>query len=146
MGTRKLSPNRDEAVGKILDGEAIIINLSTGAYFSMIGVGAAIWQAIEEGRTVEEATAAITAAYEVNDDVARADVERLVDELAAQHLIHVEEIAAPAASATAAREFARTVYEAPVLNIYTDMLEMLALDPPMPVIGELPMDWSKEPA
>src|SRR5262245_11602755 len=87
MSDRRVMRNQSTVVAKILDGEAIIINLLTGAYYSTGGVGAAIWQCVEDQRTVAEIVAAITAAYDVSQSVAEQDVRRLLDELAAEELV-----------------------------------------------------------
>ena len=44
MPTEKfVRANPDEVAAKVVQGEAIIINLATGVYYSMTGVGAAAW-------------------------------------------------------------------------------------------------------
>jgi len=148
---RRVTANREEAVGKILDGEAIIINLVTGAYYSTIGPGAVVWQAIEEGRTLDDIVSAVTRDYDVSEPIARLDVERLVREMAAENLVRTEDVASgsveplPPGASPLSRDRARAVYESPVFHIYRDMSDLLALDPPMPVFGEPPADWESEP-
>ena len=39
----RLKPNEEEVAAKVLDGEAILINLSNGAYYSTDKRGAFIW-------------------------------------------------------------------------------------------------------
>lgn len=151
---RRVTVNRDEAVGRILDGEAIVINLVSGAYYSTIGPGAVIWQGIEDGCTVDELVAAVTRAYDVGDEIARQDVERLVREMAAENLVRTEEATVTGAlastspgatSPSAPPASERAAYESPALHIYRDMSDLLALDPPMPVLGEPPADWENDP-
>jgi hypothetical protein len=146
MRERKPSPNRERAVGKVIDGEAIIIDLVSGAYFSITGIGAVVWQAIEEGRTVGDIWSRIAEGHDVDAVTARRDVEQLVDTLLERGLIVVDEVEAPVPEPGPIAAVGRVPYEASALHVYTDMLEMLALDPPMPVIGALPTDWPKDSA
>lgn len=133
----RLAPNTDEVVAKTLEGEVIIINLTTGAYYSTAGVGAAIWQAIERRQSEPEIVSHLLRAYEVTEDTARADVARLLREFREEDLI----VDMPGDTAVILPETTpevRQSYEAPVIDIYRDMRDMLALDPPMPVLGAPP--------
>ena len=47
---KRLIPNKKEVAVKIMDGEAIFINLSSGVYYSMDSIGAIIWEMIENGQ------------------------------------------------------------------------------------------------
>ena len=144
MPTRRITPNTKEAVGKVLDGEAIIINLVSGAYYSTAGVGATIWQAIEKGWTVRQIVAVVVAEYEVEESVVRLDVDRLLGELSDEHLVSFDD-ADEAEVHGAVSAATRRPYEPPVLNIYRDMSDLLALDPPMPAFGNPPGEWDGKP-
>ena len=58
----RLRPNEAEVAAKVLDGEAIIINLSNGIYYSMDKVGGLIWEMIERGRSLQEIVESIASA------------------------------------------------------------------------------------
>lgn len=143
MPVDRLRPNEGEVAAKVFDGEAILINLSTGAYYSMAGVGGLVWELIEQGHGLDEIAAAVTARYEVPTDVVRADVERLAGELVREKLVILAPTAAPGVAVTGAPGGPRLPYVAPVLNIYRDMGDLLALDPPMPALDEIP--WKEPP-
>jgi hypothetical protein len=133
----RLQPNREEVAAKVLDGEAIMINLSNGTYYSMDKVGGFVWELLEEGHALPEIVAAIAARYDVAQEQAQSDVERLAAELIEEKLV------IPSNSASSREELQqqfseRLSYEAPVLHIYRDMADLLALDPPMPGMGETP--------
>ena len=145
MLTQRISPNKNGAIGKILDGEAIIINLVTGSYYSTTGAGATIWQAIENRPTIPQIVALLTAEYDVDERVAREDVDRLLEELKREDLVLFEEMEAELHQAVPSSA-ARAPYESPVLTVYRDMSDLLALDPPMPVFGNVPKDWDGEPS
>jgi hypothetical protein len=135
-------PNDREVSAKVIDGEAIIIRLSDGIYYSMDGAGAVVWSLIEDRRSSADIATALATAFGVSRDQAEQDVVRLLQELRSERLI-VESVgdASPApSSAVATGE--RAPYVPPALQIYRDMGQLLALDPPTP--GLMDIDW-KDP-
>jgi hypothetical protein len=132
----RVRPNTDDVAAKVIDGEAIIMNLSNGLYFSMDRVGSAVWEMVEAGLSVDEMTSRLDAHYDVDLDAVREDVSRLVSELLAEELVLVTEAgpSSPPADVGAADH----PYSPPTLNKYDDMADLLALDPPMPGLGTVP--------
>lgn len=137
----RFRPNEQEVAAKVLDGEAIIINLSNGIYYSMDKVGGVLWALLAEGHSLQEILAAIVARYDVSPERARADLERLAAELLQENVVLASDHAPPPREHPEPRQ--KLPYESPQLNIYRDMGDLLALDPPMPGLEEIP--W-KEPA
>ena len=132
----RVRPNTADVAAKVIDGEAIIMNLSNGLYFSMDRVGSAVWEMVEAGLSVDEMSSTLDARYEVESDVVQDDVRRLVSELLAEELVLVTDAEpSPAPSDTTAADHP---YAPPKLNKYDDMADLLALDPPMPGLGTLP--------
>jgi hypothetical protein len=136
--------NDREVAAEVFDGEAIILNLATGAYYSIDKAGALIWILVVGGHSLEETVATLVARYEVPEDRARADVEQLADALVREELVKVADghrvVAPPPEPVT----HQRLPYTSPALNIYRDMGAMLALDPPMPRLDEIPWKESGE--
>lgn len=138
--------NAREVAAKVVDGEAVLINLSNGKYYSMTGSGGAIWELLVVGGTVAGMARQLAQRFDVGPDVALRDVAGLVKVLGKEGLViagagHVGEPAAlPAAGA------AREAYESPHLHTYTDMGELLALDPPMPGLDDIPWVPPDDPA
>jgi len=132
-----LKPNDTHVAAKVFDGEAIIMNLTTGMYFSADKVGASVWELIEKGGSVNSITDWLTKRYDVDTDRVREDLERLTKQMLDEGLIVVSEGVTFAPSHSGERT--RLPYESPTLNRYDDMAELLALDPPMPGIG----DWNR---
>ena len=131
----RLSPNKDEVAAKVMVGEAIMINLSNGTYYSMDGVGGAIWELIEREHSLQEMAAVLVARYDVETDGAQADVERLAAQLVEENLVLPYE-GEPAQKEPPPELENNLPYESPSLNIYRDMADLLALDPPMPGFQE----------
>jgi hypothetical protein len=69
------------------DDELVVLHLGVGAYFSLDPVGSTIWDQLTAGKTPEETVAVLVAEYDVNEPTARADVERLAEELVAAGLL-----------------------------------------------------------
>lgn len=85
----RLHPNDQECASKVIDGEAVIINLSNGTYYGMDRVGSAIREMVSDGHSMGEMIAALAARCDVTTDRAERDVRRLADELLAEKLVLV---------------------------------------------------------
>ena len=70
-----------------IDGETLIINVETGYYFSLDGVGSLIWSMLAEGIDERDMIARIVSEYEVDESTARDDLHALVDVLAGEQLV-----------------------------------------------------------
>lgn len=133
--TDHVEPNLDIAAGEVIDGEAIIINLATGVYYSMPGVGGDIWSLIAARHSVASIVDHLAAAYDTDPAAARHDVHAILEALLGESLIRVT---ANGNGAHAPETVAsKKPYAAPVLQIYRDMEELLALDPPAPGLNEI---------
>jgi hypothetical protein len=128
--------NNQDAVAKVLSGEVILLNLTSGMYFSMDGVGTTIWQLLERGHSPEQVAGAVSEQHDVTRERVTADVLRITEELVDAGLIVPTDRPAPALDESPAAEDLR--YEEPRLNTYGDMSDLLALDPPMPGIIDTP--------
>jgi hypothetical protein len=123
-------PNEQHVAAKVMDGEAILINLGTGAYYSIPSTGGFIWSLIERKFSLNEIVRSVAANYDIDRDQAERDVMRLCGELHREGLVLVSptgntETNLPALST-------RLAYQIPSLEKFTDMAEMFALDPPLP--------------
>jgi len=116
-----------DVIHETFEGEVIIANLQGGSYYTLGGVGLDVWTALAAGVPVGAVVAAIAEAFgrdaqEVADTVAHL-VARLTDE----HLLTGPTPAAPGA-ATEVVVTADT-FEEPTFERYTDMQQLLLLDP-----------------
>jgi hypothetical protein len=139
---RRWQPNDREVSAKVIDGEAIIIRLSDGIYYSMDGAGAVVWALIEDRRSSADIAATLAATFDVSREQTEQDVVGLLQELRTERLIveSVDGVSPPAASPVDVD--GRAPYVPPALHIYRDMGQLLALDPPTP--GLMDIDW-KDP-
>jgi hypothetical protein len=86
---------RDGVLHQQLDDETVLLELSTETYYGLDEVGTRVWQLLKDHRTIDPIVAALMAEYEVDEGTLRADVERLVGELAAVGLIQVKPAPGP---------------------------------------------------
>jgi hypothetical protein len=135
----RLRINDDEVAAEIVDGEAVVINLGTGMYYTLAGIGCEAWAMVEQRLSLAEMSERLAARYRVAPATVLGDLQRLAGELLDEGLVCpaadpsgiVSQVAAahdPAAAGPA--------YAPPELCRYTDMAEVLALDPPLPVLKD----------
>jgi len=139
-------PRNEEVAAKVIDGEAIIINLANGVYYSMDKVGAFVWDLLQARYTLEEVIAAVTTRYDVSREQAESNVSELVHELVQENLVVASENGVSGAAQRQIEEQEKVPYEIPKLNIYRDMGDLLALDPPVPGLGDTPWKEPEEPS
>ncbi|MCL4835354.1 MAG: PqqD family peptide modification chaperone [Caldilineaceae bacterium] len=79
-----------DQVSTDLGGEAVILGLQSGEYFSLEGVGLRIWELLETPHTAADLLAAILAAYEVEAVAAERDLLAVLGALVAEGLVEVQ--------------------------------------------------------
>jgi hypothetical protein len=125
--------NSNDIVSDLVEDELIIVDLKSGAYYSLDGVGAFVWSCLEGGMDVPATIRSVAAAYAGAESEIAEVVERLVAELAADNLIVAvtpDSGQAPiSASALVPPSSEKKSFVAPVLHKYTDMQELLLVDP-----------------
>ena len=115
----RLVPKSQQIAAKVVDGEAVIINLASGVYYSMDKVGGLIWNMIERARSLDAIANTVAAAYDVPPERARADVGQLAAELVAEDLVVAaagDEV--PAQGGDPASPPQKLPYEMPNLKVY----------------------------
>ena len=134
----RLAPNTNEVADEVIDGEAILINLASGIYYSMAGAGGVVWSLIAAGHRLEDVAMTIAERYDVAPERAQADVQRVATELLEHRLVVVRESDAPDPPTATPAAATKLPYEQPSLTVYRDMGDLLALDPPAPGLKDIP--------
>jgi hypothetical protein len=116
-----------------IDGEVIMIHFDTGSYYSLDGAGAVLWGLIEAGATADEIVHGLVARFDGDHATIRVAVQALLADLAEEGLIVRDDAAAPAEAPELTGALptngTRPAFVAPALQKYTDMQELLLLDP-----------------
>jgi hypothetical protein len=81
-------PNPD-LLSSELEGEAVILDLSSGVYFGLNEVGARIWELLQAGRDLRSVRATLLEEFDVPPSRCEADLLELVRRMAADGLVHV---------------------------------------------------------
>ena len=125
-----------KVAAKVMDGEAILINLANGLYYSIGGTGGLVWSLIEKQHSLDDIAEAVTRHFEVEREQALADVRQLVSELATEGLVFQVTQDAPHAALDMVDSPSRLPYEPSRLKRFDDMADMFALDPPLPGLAD----------
>ena len=129
-GSERFRVNSPNVTHETIDDEVVIINLDSGSYYSMSGIGAAIWSLIDSGASIDEASAHATARYAGEAESIRAGLGALVEALHGEALIVADRNRTPVPlAATASVDGDRPAFAAPTLQKFTDMQDLLLLDP-----------------
>jgi hypothetical protein len=84
----------DDQISCNLDGEAAILNLSSGTYYGLNEVGAIVWDLISSPRRVAEIRDTLLECYDVELAQCERDLNALLRDLASHRLIKVSDGAA----------------------------------------------------
>ena len=76
-----------QVMSRLVGDETVILDLSSGMYFGLDGVGKRIWESVADGNTVGEIAAVIVTEFEVDEDQARADVIEFASDLLERGLL-----------------------------------------------------------
>ena len=132
MTTQRFRVNTPTVTHETIDGEAVIINLDSGNYYSLVDVGSFIWGLVEKGASASEVQDVVLQTYQAN----ATDVDRGVQELLVQ--LQQENLIVPVDEAGALdltevlpsnNSHEKPSFNPPSLHKYSDMQELLLLDP-----------------
>jgi len=76
-----------QVLSRLVGDETVLLDLATGVYFGLDGVGKRIWESVAEGNDLGQAVADIVAEYEVDEEQARADVIEFASDLLTRGLL-----------------------------------------------------------
>ena len=123
---KRYRPNSPHIAHQTLDGEVVIVNLASGKYYSLRGSAVLLWGLLEQGYGGEAICQRFLGPAE---EVAQI-LQRFCAELVAEDILHSVESAdggsVPLSSDQAVGQIA---LEPPILEKFTDMQELLLLDP-----------------
>ena len=126
--------NRAKIVEETIDGEVIIINLDKGHYFSLNGTGTDIWEYIKFGTPTLDIVANIKVNYSDPKNSIEHSINKLLINLLAEELIvttdqHINNIKFNSISNIDIVNDNKKSFIEPILEKYTDMEDLLLLDP-----------------
>lgn len=121
--------NAPSVVSEVIDGEAVIVNMDNGNYYSVDDSGAFIWDLLCQGANSNDLIGLVEKSYASSE----VDVAAIISEIIAEFLKEELLVKAEAGEGETAHEFKAGSFEhsfsVPLLKKYTDMEELLLLDP-----------------
>jgi len=78
-----------EVLFQELQGEAVLLNLSTGVYLGLDATGTRIWQLMEADGSLRKVLDAMLAEYNVSEELCAADLLKLVAKMQENGLLEV---------------------------------------------------------
>ena len=73
-------------IWSIVDGEAVLLDTSSGHYFSLNPLATEIWSHLQTGNSVPQIVSTIAGKYSVEEEIVRSEVSDLIGELQAAKL------------------------------------------------------------
>lgn len=123
-------PNHPSVVDEMIDGEVVVIDLTTGSYFSLIESAAVIWATLPAAPTVDEVVAHLAQVYETDGTDGPALVEAFLDALVAEGLATASDTEDGSSVAVELPAVAAgTALSVPRLEKFDDMQHLILLDP-----------------
>jgi hypothetical protein len=132
-----LRVNAPQVIHETIDGEVIVINLASGTYYSLRGAGADVWDVIQSspGADSDAIAAAVGSRFDRPVDTVQAEIASFLEDLRREELISEREVedrfATPLTASHGAADGsdASRPFEPPVLEKYTDMQDLVLIDP-----------------
>ena len=122
--------NTPNVVSEQFEREIVAVNLESGCYFSLLGSAPTIWQQLEVGAVrVKDLLEAVIQAYDCTDIDASALTTNFLKQLLNQALIVPGEPTERFIEDNKPSLDTQPTFEPPVLEVFTDLQDILLLDP-----------------
>ena len=80
----------DDVLVRVLDGEAVVLNLESESYFGLDEVGTRMWTVLTESDSIQDAYEILLAEYDVEPAQLKADMIDLIAQLQENGLVAIE--------------------------------------------------------
>ena len=77
----------DEIIWRIVDNEAVILNINTGFYFTLNGTGTDVWLELTKNMPVSSIIPMLSEKYGVTVEIIEKDISDILNDLCAAQLI-----------------------------------------------------------
>jgi hypothetical protein len=136
--------NQPSVISEVIDGETILLNFESGHYYSLNPTASEIWLRIGRGLPVGAVVECVAQRFAGDPATIRTEVESFIQRLEAEQLIRraVEAAAPSTPAASEAPGNALMAFSSPDFEKFTDMEELLLLDP-IHEVGDA--GWPRKP-
>lgn len=107
--------------------ENVVVNIAKGNYYSMKGSAIEIWQLLENEMSISQLCIATVAIFDIDIAVAEKEINQFLNTLKEEQLVifsNTQKNVVHKFSVTEKKQFSK-----PYLDIYSDLQELLLLDP-----------------
>lgn len=119
--------NTPHVISETIDDEVIILNFESGCYYSLNSSGMAVWAYLQEGRSEGEILVKLRQRFPDADEGVANDLSEILKQLVAELLIvPSEDVTSPEPGSD---KESTTLYTKPTLEKFTDLQQLLLLDP-----------------
>ncbi len=128
-----LRVNAPQVIHETIDGEVIVINLASGTYYSLRGAGADVWEVIQStpGADASTIAEALARRFDRPSDALEPEIADFLEALTREELVAATENAVasiPTLNGLPAED-GPGAFEPPLLEKYTDMQDLVLIDP-----------------
>lgn len=120
--------NDAKVIHEIIDGDAIMINLDNGNYYSMNESGAFLWSLLQQGAPLPQMVRLLAERFALTEAQSEEQAKAFIDHLMREELVSGQEGGAEPSN-LALPERRQEAYAPPQLLVFSDMQELLLLDP-----------------
>ncbi len=133
MKPEKFTVDRSKVVHDTIEGETIIINLDSGAYYALNQTAGEVWNWLDGGADIPRIVALLRQRYTVDEPNALSALAPFFDKLVLEGLLLANTEAVAAAGGNGFQEQAshgeRQPFLPPEVSVFTDMADFLKVDP-----------------
>jgi hypothetical protein len=122
--------NKPDVILENFDDEIVIVNLESGNYYSIDAIGAEIWTMLQRGATVAEIAVQLSRKYDATIQIIEKAVMEFIRGILSERLIVTDaNVAVQPYPPDASVSNVRKPFALPAMHKYTDMQELLLVDP-----------------
>ena len=134
--------NAPSVISEVIDGETIVLNFESGHYYSFNPSASEIWLSLAAGHTVGSMADRVASRFGVEASAIRRQIEDFIHGLEAESLIRRAQDGLALSPPSAADGGPSGAFAPPAFEKFTDMEELLLLDP-IHEVGDT--GWPRKP-
>ena len=133
MNPEKFTIDRSKVVHDTIEGETIVINLDSGAYYALNQTAGEVWNWIDSGLDKPRILTLLRESYAIEEPEAHAALSPFLDKLVLEGLVLLSTDIVPSGQANGHQAHIapneKQPFVAPQISVFTDMADFLKVDP-----------------
>jgi hypothetical protein len=127
--TMRYSINHSKIVFEKFEDEVVLINLDNGNYFSIREVAGIVWGLIDKGFNSVEAAKFLSELFGASELELEDDIQLFIEQLLSEELISTSNSQVHTVFEASSVRISGKEYTKPKLEVYSDMQDLILLDP-----------------